>query len=97
MHRRLTVQLAQHPLQVVAPVPVQEHAPQDPVRRQRIDQVGDHPRQRRRVQVHRQGKPHLVGLGAVGQGRQHEDPGPCLVASAQARAAITSTWNVSVP
>ena len=79
MDRGGQVQLAEDPFQVVAAVPVQEDALADRVRGERVDQVGDHPRDGRRVEVHRQGELHLVGLGAVGQGRQHDDAGPPLV------------------
>ena len=49
------MQLAEHPFQVVAPVAVEQKHLADAVRRQRLDQVGDHPAERRRVQVHGQG------------------------------------------
>ena len=79
MDRRRPVQLAEDPLQVVAAVAVEQDALADPVGGQRVDQVGDHPGDGRRVEVHRQGEPHLVGLGPVGQRRQQHDPGPPLV------------------
>ena len=54
--------------------------------------------ERRRIQVHGQGKLHLVGLGAVRNGRQQQHPrAAARCARAQARLAIASTWNVSVP
>ncbi len=44
-----------------------------PCRAERLDQVAQHDGQRGRIEVHRQGKPHLVGLRAIGDRRQQHD------------------------
>ena len=80
--RRGPVQLAEHPLQVVAAVAVEEQGLANAMSLQRFDQIGDDPAERRGVQVHGQGKLHLVGLGAVGDGRQQEHPRPPLAGQA---------------
>ena len=70
-----TVQLPEHPLEIVAAVAVQEHDAPDPVVHEARHEVAGDREQRRRHQV--EGQPHagLVRRGAVGNRGKQRDAG----------------------
>ncbi len=77
-HSAAMVQLAGQRLQLVAAVAVEQHELAHPLSLQRIDQIGQQAQQGRRRDTARQGAgdPQVIGVDAVGNGRQQGHPAP---------------------